>query len=217
MGANLPPATGTHTGEPLQYIVARMAQWAGDFDYALTQYAAFATAAQDVDAHAEREYDSTPEGIMREAARLRHQQITARIDEFKEFTRQAEIGELTYQPLIIATAHLRGAIWRLGLRWLQMRAYMFDLSWATELKARAQALLQRYGGIHGGTEGAGTWSLGGNPFVTVTLSDRCLIQADAHWASTNFPESADPFIRKFRRVLADLDMRNPDVHKGHEA
>lgn len=201
------------------YVVARLAMWAGDFDHAARLLSRFAP---------QHEYGAFPdavsstEDLIRYAAALRRRQLAQKSGEFSKLSEELRIegAVLVYQPEVITTTHLRGAIWRVGIRQFQMRAYLSDLTWEDGLLRAARALiaqsddsqvpLPKTAGVSRTQRKpfvgqGGSWVSVGNPFVEIALSDLGLIEADAVWTEGDRPRSVEPIRGKFRSILEQLD------------
>ncbi len=199
------------------YIVARLALWAGDFDYAQNLLRDFAPLSKH---GAMPDTVHNTEELIVYAAALRHRQLARRKGEFTQLAETISVpdGSLTPQPLVIATRHLRAAVWRVGARQFQMRAYMSDLTWEAELFRLSRAQVRELPEPSPPPRSAqprhfvplGTaWLRPGNPFVQIAISDLGLIQADALWTEAGAPVEFRPFHEAFKAVLESLENEEP--------
>src|SRR6185295_2430040 len=110
------------------FIVATFALWAGDFEYAETLLSRYSNAAP-LNGIVE-----SPDELIRRTGALRLRQLRQKKGEFKLLA--AEYGlrnPVAANPTILVTNHLRGALWRMDARELDLRAYLTDLSWEENL------------------------------------------------------------------------------------
>lgn len=200
------------------YIVARMALWAGDFDYCQELLADFCKGYGTLpDAVA------GPEELIQYAGALRLRQLRQKKGEFNRLQRLAEprASRGVYQPTSIQVVHLRGVVWRRGAREFELRAYLTDLSWQDTLFDHVRKLhdsvqemnvgdeMQQDGDRRAYQRLGGNWSVTGNPFIQVQVSDLGLIRADALWTERVLPADAPSITRPFQVILEQLDSATP--------
>jgi hypothetical protein len=125
--------------------------------------------------------------------------------------------EISYQPEPLATPHLRGVVWRRGVREFELRAFLTDLSWQDRLFAIVQDFrdpaeekeptedLRSPDGVRTYQRLGGAWTVEGNPFLQVQVSDMGLIRAEALWTERALPDDASPIIGRFTELLKQLD------------
>jgi hypothetical protein len=208
------------------FIIARFAQWAGDFDFAQEMYGKIA----------HQKYHKTfpdamegPSDVIRVSAAFRNRQISQKKEEFKLIVNTGlnkEQQDIDYQPVIIETVHLRGALWRLGSREFRLRAFLSDLSWEKELFAIARELANKdlFPGQNEEIYSpfSGSWEARlGEAFMQVFVDDMALIEVDGFWIGDTPPKSAENVKEKFMKVLLELDQWNErssidDIMEGTE-
>jgi hypothetical protein len=199
------------------FIVATYALWAGDVAYAerlLRDYSPpHRTPTLD------REQIESPEDIVRAVGALRLRQVWQKRAEFERIVdlESEQLGELTSEPQVIETKHLRGALWRRSERQFLLQAYLTHLEWAGRLLELAQEAASR-ANVRRQDErrsllpepeaersrGA-SWSVEGTLFIEVDVNDLGQIEANGLWTRLDLPESSEAIITPFSNLLNDLD------------
>lgn len=204
------------------FIIAMFALWAGDFRYFDQLLKRFSSPWE---TPSTQEHPESPEDIIRTIGALRLRQLWQRRGEFKRFAAGYVIegGELMEEPLILETRHLRSTVWRVDDREFLLQAYLKDLAWQDELFARAR----REAGTHeppnriSDTKGEGpswpfpvedslrgpgsAWTVFGNPFMQVELTDMGLLELSALWIEEILPVDREPIVAPLNAQLEILD------------
>lgn len=205
-----------------KFVIATFALWAGDFDFFEQLLREFSPPRDSppIDGHIE-----SPEDLIKASGALRLRQLWQKRGEFKKLSQeyQRQGLELSDKPLILKTSHLRATVWRTSERAFSMQAYLTDLSWQDEFFARAQrqasakkspkypSVGPKYKPLEGEQmgepiTGAGaSWSVVGNPFLQVDLTDMGLLVVSALWVEATLPENAEPITNRLVEVLWSLD------------
>jgi hypothetical protein len=127
-----------------------------------------------------------------------------------------------FRPHILSAEfrHLRGTVWRMSPREFLMRAYLTSPARSETFQdlARKEARERRretsgMDPVFPFDEGDGprietggwNWLLPGNPFITVTVSDLGLIEANALWTEREPPSEFRPVEDAFVELLRPLD------------
>lgn len=211
------------------FIRATFALWAGDFEYAealLTPY----SNSPSLDSDAE-----SPDDLIKRTAGLRLRQLRYKKREFKVLA--GEYGLRTpvqATPAVLETRHMRGALWRLGTREFNLRAYLTDLSWDEKMLHLAHseaALHERFeerflqsdysldflGNREPRTTLGVTWTVTGNILLRAQLSDLCLLDVNGIWTQQGLPKADEQVREPFLRLLKTLDPDSvPDVSDAVE-
>jgi hypothetical protein len=216
-----------------RYIIARYAQWAGDYKHSADLFESVAS----VELTFEGAHDDflgeqgDPEdirdqnNILRQDAAKRYNNILRRIREFERIrsTLPGAGSQMGYAPMILSTVHLRGAVWRPAPREFVMLGYVNDLKWLPELLAAAarladaqrpqdEARLEEMAGARDlpiFEDLAYAWVVTGNPFLDVDVIDLGLIRARALWTDRELPADFAPIRTRFLELLASLDPQRP--------
>jgi len=196
-----------------EYIVARLALWAGDFEYCSHLLGQLPSPLPDEDNARGKQ---GPEGIVREAARVRLEQLRSRQKEFALF-KQALLDEgdaIEAQPMTIFTRHLRGTIWRIDAEQFEMRGYLSELKWEGQFYQLVDRLLLKQptgdatnrSGKHFGPERR--WVASRDPFIRASVTDLGQIHATGIWTGTRLPRDKDELARPFVQLLETLDVQD---------
>lgn len=193
------------------YVIGRMALWAGDLEYAESQFSQIRTSRTIAEFIYPSDEKAEPIGdvdhLILYAITSRLKRIQGRQEERK---RTLPRGSQSWgpddeppQPIILTTTHLRALIWRIDDRRFQLRCFLTDLNWETELLKRARVLSanERAGPSSRST----SWESPGEPFMRIGLSDSCLLRADAFWYGQSPPTSGLEVRERFMSLLTDLD------------
>ena len=207
------------TAETDRFVVASFALWAGDVGYMESLLAEIPRGRQTFQS---MESIEDTEEIIRVAAMLRLRQLRQKRDEFNRAAEDLGISgvSLSDKPTVIATAHLRGTVWRTGVREISLQGYLTSLDWEADFFERVGALSQpitdaditagdllepEIAGEPVKTIG-GSWAIHGNPFIQVEVTDMGLIAADALWTEPMPPQEFDRIRRAFEALLQSLDV-----------
>ena len=205
-----------------KFIVATFALWAGDFEYFEQLVREFSPPNR---VAAIEKGAKTPEDFIRATGVLRLRQLWQKRGEFKKLAREYRDPSVavTHKALILETTHLRGTLWRTGEREFQMQGYLKELGWQKGLFERAhteaagrdtsrvepqrpvvETLESRVEGDLSRPLGV-AWTVPGNPFLQVELTDMGLIEAIGWWTKPRLPQSADAITVAFEKLLNGLD------------
>lgn len=212
------------------FIVAQYSQWAGDFDHALVLFHQIAggtpstgvppLAPIPVSPLARQQFGSS-DALLRTSAIERYNGLVAKIREFTTIRSRfpPPYDSVEYTPVVIIGRHIRGTVWRTGARVFILRAYLKTLAKAGDLKYLVGEAYQR--GEHNIEEiitsptrdeedeiiesGGLSWSIPGNPFITVTFSELGLIEAQAFWSAQSPPASFDLIRTPLQELFNSLD------------
>lgn len=204
------------------FIVASFALWAGDFAFFERMMKDFSRPRETPSI--EKGTDS-PEDIIRYVGALRLRQYWQKRGEFKKLAAEYEKQGLQVdeKPYVLETQHLRAAVWRINEREFSMYGYLSDLAWERELFERAQREASRNEPVKStipevpgkfsneflvkdSVKGLGiAWTVIGNPFLQVELTDLGLIDVSAIWIEQRLPENAEAVTLPLLRLLRSLD------------
>jgi hypothetical protein len=199
------------------FIVATYALWAGDIAYAERLLREYSPPSR---THAlDSERFESPEDVVRAVGALRLRQIWQKRGEFERIVnRQFEqIGELTAEPQIAETKHLRATLWRRGERQFQLQGYLTQLEWEPRLLELAQEAASRSQSARPERSRSllpqadakrplgASWSIEGTLFIEVEVNDLGQIEANGLWTRLDLPESAEAVVTPFSNLLNDLD------------
>jgi hypothetical protein len=211
------------TAEVEKFIVATFALWAGDFLHFSKLLKEFSPPHR-----TERITNAieTPEDLIRAAGALRLRQFRQKRGEFRKLAaehqrRDVSLGDV---PLVLATNHLRAAIWRVEEREFNLYGYLTDPTWGNFLfkNARRAYAATRTRQSKGSTpvqadlyesdleEGAKTsngthWVTAGPLFIRAQLTDLGLIEATGLWVEPQLPSDATMITAPFQNLLELLD------------
>ncbi len=201
-----------------QYIVARLALWAGDFDY-------FQQLVGDVAPRSEfgKIPDSMngPEEVVRYCAALRSRQLSQKRGELSKRVEAlaSDRVHVDSQPTVLQTTHLRGAVWRRGPRRFILRAFLNDLAWESELYLNAARLQSKYRGIELGPPNARlrvptrTWLIPGRFIIEVVMGSLGLLEADGLWSDNEQECTIRDVVGAFDQLLIELDPGSSPRHQ----
>ncbi len=208
------------TAETDKFIIASFALWAGDFEF-LEELLREFSPPQDTPSLQDRV--ESPVDIIRAAGALRLRQLWQKRGEFKKLIADYRMqgSEIVEQPDPLETLHLRATLWRVGEREFSMRAFLKDLAWQEELFGRAGREARRNRPPsppttalepvrHPREEGSVTglsvaWTVVGNPFMQVKLTDLGLLEVSALWIEPRLPETAEDVRTPLLQLLKTLD------------
>jgi hypothetical protein len=189
---------------PEEYVIARFAEWAGDFDYALTL---FESVSRGKNIQDNRKSGMLPSEIFSLAASRKYRQIWRR-----QTKREDKKDLLLGRPEIIVTPHMRAVLWMFEEDEIEMRAFLTDLSWESKLFTNAQELAGIKSVLSVNSEekeeipvlaGMGVrWSLQGKAITHVTLDDLGLLQSRTVWAKS---PSFDEVISFHSQLLVSIE------------
>jgi len=204
-----------------RFIVATFALWAGDFAFFEQLLREFSSPRSAPSLEDDLE---SPEDLIRATGALRLRQFRQKRGEFKRLAAEylGQGFEIAERSLVLETKHLRGTIWRIGEREFSLQAYLKDLTWEEELFALARreaarnALPQRISQAETespslspaehSVQGSGaTWTVIGNPFMQVELTDLGLVEVSVLWTESRLPESVEEIQHPLSQLLARLD------------
>ncbi|MCC6650370.1 MAG: hypothetical protein IT348_04385 [Candidatus Eisenbacteria bacterium] len=180
------------------FIIARLAQWAGDFSFATELYRRVSkpltSKVPDLVSH--------PLDHVRHASDLRARQISQKRG---EFNRLVEESEVSTDPPPMTSKSVRGVVWRISERQFELRAYPKSIeALRTVLWAAAR---RREEDSRGDTNAlaslGGKWRVPGDPFVEVAVSDFGQVSAELYWTEDT-PPSGDLIESRFREVLDEF-------------
>jgi len=215
------------TGTLDAYLVGQYAYWAGDFDFAQQCYAnAVGRDVSEPARHVQAQRDdslieniSTPDDLLRFVADRREQRISERRAAFGVLVDglPGDATDLESQPLILESSRLRGAVWRVGAREFEMRAYVSGVKHGKHVLKRAKELAHELG-FQGRPQPATVesteepvyatevyeWEESGNPFLTIVVSRLLFIEVGAFWTGMKPPTSFAPVQERLQRVLESL-------------
>ncbi len=214
------------TAETDRFVVASFALWAGDVAYLeslLRDYPREQRTFRSLEAVEE------PEEIIRIAAELRVRQLAQKRGEFNravEYPLGAPRMSISDRPIVIETTHLRGTVWRAGLRDFLLQGYLSSLGWETNFFDRVNSLAQPSAvsssspqdliepepAAESANRIGGAWAIQGNPFVQVEVTDMGLFEANALWTGQDLPREFGPIRQAFRMLLESLDEPTDTAH-----
>ena|SRR5579883_86574 len=214
-----------------QFIIATFALWAGDFSYVqqlLERYSPPHDTPRIADSA------SKPEDIIRATGALRLRQLWQKRGEFKKLVEQDTDVQLTDEPIILETKHIRATLWRSAEREFFLQGYLKDLSWQGKLfeLAHRQALNkdspkvpvfdavtdlferedEQLAFVTFMPTGC-SWVIAGNPFIQVELTDLGLLEAAGLWTEARLPRDAQAINNAFSKLLQSLDESLSDSSK----
>jgi hypothetical protein len=203
------------------FFISQYAQWAGDYPYCIELVSRVAEA---VGAEAPRERDleniRNSNALLQVAAQRRLVQLSRRQREFEAIRISLPLPQnrIGFAPMILETPHLRGAIWRLGVREFGLFAYLKKTSWLKKLLRNAMRVSREANGeveeaipepapadvevFEGHAYG---WVIPRNPFTQVFVSELGLIEAVAHATGRRPPRSVRSIRSRFDSILQILD------------
>lgn len=203
------------------FVVARFAQWAGDFDHAMRRFREAAGRALGGDA---ARGQMSPENVLRLAAMRRHNQLVRRRREFNDVAALVSRDglRLTYQPTILKTVHLRGAIWTVAEGEFELRAYLSTLKWEKRLFEKVRALTSTKANAPADNQQVppsrrvirgrgGTWREPGDLATVISVDDLGLIEGRGLWTLPSLPEVPDAVATIFQAILNRLDEPGPSA------
>jgi hypothetical protein len=209
-----------------RYIVGQYAYWAGDYDYAQRCYAIAANRDVTEAVHPTRQESddalienlAAPEDLLAYVANRRERRIAEKRYTFDNLVTSlpADAQDLVPQPLILSTARLRGAVWRLGAREFEMRAYVSAVKHGKHVLKRANEIAEERGVAERQATPAEPpeeplrvtpvyrWEEPGNPFLTVVVTRMLFIEVGAFWSERRVPTSFAPIQERLQAVLDSL-------------
>ncbi|WP_373653485.1 hypothetical protein [Schlesneria sp. DSM 10557] len=205
--------------EAKNYVVARFAEWAGDLAYSRSLYAEFGV---------NKKYAQIPDrfddpvDVIGFVSTLRAVRLGEPTHEetrrlaFDVFS--PEIEETTKsapEPLLLQpTLNLRAVVHRTGVRDFEMRGYLINpeyesqlYSSATKLGAQTEEDRDDSAGKSAYASPGGEWVVEGVLFQQVTVSDFGLIKSMGRWTKTELPSNVDEISGPFQQLLESLDRR----------
>lgn len=167
----------------------------------------------------------SPGDLIQATGALRLKQLWQKRGEFKKLIAEyREQGvQVAEHPIVLETKHLRATLWRIGEREFIILGYLKDLSWQEELFARARReaaknespqrrfppdVVESRGPSpdRQSVQGLGsTWTVVGNPFMRVELTDLGLLEVSLLWIEPRLPESVEEMRRPLLQLLGRLD------------
>lgn len=210
------------TAETDKFIVATFALWAGDFAFFERLLKEFSPP---WNLRSPEGGVESPEDVIRATGALRLRQLWQKKGEFQKLIVEYRPQgiQIVEQPLTLQTRHLRATVWRTGEREFSMQAYLRDLAWEEELFARARREASRNRPPQrrfppGLSEAVGpaperlpgkalgdSWTVAGNPFLQIELTDLGLLDVSALWTELELPESGESITRPLFELLRVLD------------
>lgn len=212
------------------FIIAGFALWAGDFDYFERLLKEFSPPSKSP--HSIGKILSADD-LVRATGALRRRQYVQKKREFAKMVKAYENAEIRYQPETLQTTNLRATIWRVGVREFVMYAYLTNLDYAEELFSRAQRMADPLPAAEVPatevTEKSGlrrkqrkkqdlnpealkqfeppgaAWTVEGNPFIQVELTDMGLVRVKALWTKRSLPDAGNQITGSLYHVLTELD------------
>lgn len=169
------------------YVLGRMAQWAGDFAFALDCFKKIAPVGK---------YGAMPDAmggageVARFAAALRSRQITQRRAEFKKFNEQNIIHyhdvSLTFQPPILEGDWIRAALWWVEPRRLEVRAFPLSREAAAAILHAAKVAISEFRGLQ--VEDADRfWIASQSPYTTCDVTPLGMVWCESLWTLRETP------------------------------
>jgi hypothetical protein len=199
------------------FIMATFALWAGDFEYAETLLSRYANVPP-LNGAVE-----SPDDLIRRTSALRLRQLRQKKGEFKLLAAEHGLrNPVLPNPTVLVTNHLRGALWRLGAREFDLRAYLTDLTWEENLLRLAhieadqherslEPVEQTDSSLGFGdnepsrmTRGV-TWTVTGSFLLRAQLSDMCLLEVNGLWTEAKLTNSDEEIKEPFLKLLHALD------------
>ena len=207
------------TAETDKFIVATFALWAGDFAFFERLLNEFSPPRSSPSLEGGVE---SPEAIIRAIGALRLRQLWQKRSEFEKLATENSVQDfrIVEQPLTMETQHLRATVWRTGERGFSLQAYLKDVGWQEELFGRARREASKYDKTRVASAAPGSeppprdapgrglgaaWTVVGNPFLQVELTDLGLIDVSALWIKPRLPENAEQVKRPLLKLLQVLD------------
>jgi hypothetical protein len=199
------------------FIVATFALWAGDFEYAETLLKRYSNAP------ALNGAVESADDLIRRTGALRLRQLRQKKREFKLLAAEHGLrNPVQAKPTVLVTNHLRGALWRLGAREFELRAYLIDLTWEESLLRLAhneadqherslESVEQRDSSLGFGdnqaprtTRGV-AWTVTGSLLLRAQLSDMCLLEVNGLWTEAKLTNTDEEIKGPFLKLLHALD------------
>jgi hypothetical protein len=202
------------------FIIATYALWAGDFAYAEDLLQEYSPPHQTP--AISRNGIESPEAILRAIGALRLRQLRQKRGEFRRLAaEQVRNGvELTGEPTILETKHLRSTLWRRDERTFVMRGYLKSLLWdrrLLECAHNAAETASHFESKQSPTRDellesaeshypiGASWVIEGELFIQVEVTDLGQIEARGVWTRLRLPQDSEPVIGPFFNLLQSLD------------
>jgi hypothetical protein len=218
------------SAETEKFIVATFALWAGDFkqvEKLLGEYSPPART-QTLDSDIE-----SPEDLIRRTGALRLRQLRQKKGEFKNLAREYQSGDsvLRSDPLILETDNLRSALWRVSSREFHLYAYLKNLDRQNEMIQLAHLEASRHErfeefakqperDLFSGEKDSEpkdplgvAWTVAGNPFLQVQVSDLCLVEVRTIWTASRLPRTAEAITKPLLSLLISLDPEHESISR----
>ena len=201
------------------YVIARLALWAGDVDTAIAHLKKCSKPLR-----RREKWNPYTHPISASAARTLNQ-LRLRLREYATIRHAIGIGSNQTKENVLrsVSGHLGGVIWIESAREFELCAFLLELSWEAEFY-RNVAMQSEHSGSSKSIKDLGYghdralidpmskdestglgWVQTGDMFVQVEVSDFCTISARGTWTATSLPSALKIITAPFQTLLDKID------------